>query len=225
MYAPQRRCFRFSVLGAGILALLLASQAPAADFYYVIVFASQKDGNPPRYAHTFATFVKATGEGSNPRDYRLESHTISWTPASFDIRVLRLMPERGVNLDLDASLRLARSWGADVVKFGPYRVDKRLYDRALRQIDNLERGRMLYKAVDTRFSPTEVSNCIHAVSSLVGDETPVGQTGWGAPGSASVVESFGPFIRDDGKRHNWVSERLGLGRYEMEEGEARPAER
>src|SRR5262249_37486050 len=81
---------------------LLASGAGAATFDYVIVSAFESDPDLPRFAHTFATFVRATGQGTCPDGYTLEAHTISWYPASGEIRAARFCPERGVNLNVAA---------------------------------------------------------------------------------------------------------------------------
>jgi hypothetical protein len=206
--------------------ILLASETRAADGYYVVIFGAQQEVNRPQAAHSFATFVKVTSDGPATNDDRLESHTISWMPRSLDVRVLRRFPEPGTNLSLNESLRLARSLDARVVKFGPYSIDKELYDRAVRQIERLESGNVAYKAVDTRYSPTEVCNCIHAVSQVAGDEAPIAQTGWGASASAFIVQRFQPWIKDNTrKRHEWVSERLGLQQFEIANGDAGATER
>ena len=50
-----------------LLALaLLPAAARAGEAHYVIVFGSQQIPNRPNYAHTFATFVRATWPGDGP---------------------------------------------------------------------------------------------------------------------------------------------------------------
>src|SRR5262245_49603432 len=86
-----------------------ASTAQKGEGYFLIIFSQEGPGHEPWLSHTFATFVKATGAGANKGQYHLEHHTISWLPASRDIRLLRLRPETGKNFSLEESLRWARS--------------------------------------------------------------------------------------------------------------------
>src|SRR5438270_13790364 len=81
------------------------STARAGEVYYVMVFGSQSRPKQLRYTHTWATFIKATGEGDDPNAYDLEYNTISWLPATLEVKVLRPWPEPGVNLDLYQTLR------------------------------------------------------------------------------------------------------------------------
>ena len=76
-----------------------------AEFYYVMVFGSQSQPKQLRYTHTWATFIKATGEGADPNGYALESNTISWLPETLDVKVWRPWAEPGVNLDLYQTLQ------------------------------------------------------------------------------------------------------------------------
>src|SRR5438270_12145280 len=104
---PAQTSKRRRAAGAALALLalsLLPGAARAEDFYYVVLFAHEGAPNLPRYSHTFATFVRATGRGPCPDHYAVEAQTISWAPASGDIRVLRVGPERGTNLDLPATL-------------------------------------------------------------------------------------------------------------------------
>ena len=52
-----------------------------------------------KYSHTWATFVKATGEGPDPAAWRLEEHTISWLPQTLNVHHGVYVVE---NLDLSA---------------------------------------------------------------------------------------------------------------------------
>ena len=127
--------------GAWILALTLvaAPLAPGvgrgAQFDYVILFAFESEPDLPRFAHTFATFVRATGEGPCADRYALEAHTISWYPADGDVRLARFCPEPGVNLGLAATFRKAHSLGAHLTRRGPYRVSAGLFERARAQAE------------------------------------------------------------------------------------------
>jgi hypothetical protein len=203
----------FAVLG------LASTMARGEYCYFMIVFASE--GELTRQAHTFATFIKASdnGEardgyrGSNSRDSRanwlFESHTISWMPATLDIRLIR-RPEAGRNLNLGQSLELARSIGARVTAWGPYRIRKELYERALEQITRLESGAVAYKALDGRFRPDIATNCFHAVSDIVDGELLNTGTAYGEAASRMVANHLRPWIIDPWQTHEWLLKRLHL---------------
>ena len=53
--------------------------------YYMILFANEGPGHEPWLSHTFAAFIKATGTGPDMKKYQLETHAISWLPASQDV--------------------------------------------------------------------------------------------------------------------------------------------
>ncbi len=74
------------------------NDAAPGERFYVLVFASQSVPRTPAYAHTWATVVRAVDRpGGRPAP---EAHTISWLPATLDIRPLRPRVEPGVNLGL-----------------------------------------------------------------------------------------------------------------------------
>ncbi|HMC66329.1 MAG TPA: hypothetical protein VKI65_15435 [Gemmataceae bacterium] len=180
--------------------------------YYLMVFASQA-GNEARSSHTFATFVKATREGSSEDDGKLEEHTISWLPRSLDIVIVRRWAEPGVNVDLQATRQWAESMGARVTMWGPFEIEKELYDRGLAQIARLQSGAVRYKAIDEKFRP-DASNCIHAVSDVdTGNGfLHVGKV-WGEPASAQVVDHLRRWMIEPEKTHPWLAKKLGLEDY------------
>ena len=73
------------------LAVLLPAPCRAGESCYVIVFAFEGELNLPRFAHTFATFVRTSWPGDGPcaGPVSLESYTISWLPRNLKIRVLK----------------------------------------------------------------------------------------------------------------------------------------
>ncbi|HEY2157083.1 MAG TPA: hypothetical protein VGH33_15750, partial [Isosphaeraceae bacterium] len=89
-----------------LIALALASPARAGEYYYALIFGSDSSPKRLRYTHTWATFIKATGEGTDPNGYAIEMRTISWLPQRLDVRVLNPVPEPGVNLDLYRTLEV-----------------------------------------------------------------------------------------------------------------------
>lgn len=211
-------------LGCLVLCLCGAAPASACEAYFVAVFGSQRTPGLPRHTHTFAVFVRAMGDGPCPRAWRLECHTISWLPGSMEVRALRLRPECGVNLDLDATLRWALGSGQQVFVWGPYQIQKTLYDRALWQIAHLDSGEVRYKAVDTGFPADRVSNCIHAVSDLArrGPRLRVATPGWGETASFRVTRELSPWIVDPCRVHDWVGDGIGLRNYPLVRRELEP---
>jgi hypothetical protein len=115
--------------------------------YYMCVFAYQTEPRRPQFSHTFATFVKSDGDS-------FEAHTISWLPQSQAIRVLRRFSEPGANFGLMETLEIAAGVGARVYEWGPFEIEPELYQRALWQIDTLNSGRIMYKAVDANGAGT-----------------------------------------------------------------------
>jgi hypothetical protein len=194
------------------LASLAALPIPdsAGERYYVVLFAFQSEPNLPRFAHTFATFVKATGAGPDPRCYSVQTHTISWCPASREIRVARFCPERGANLDLPATLAWARSLGSWVTRWGPFEVHKELYDRAVAQEARLRSGAVQYKVLDCGLRPSEASNCIHAVSDLAGGALLDTGAAYGEEASCLVAHHLRRWMINPHLTHEWVYQRLGL---------------
>ncbi|MBI1917665.1 MAG: hypothetical protein HYS12_23465 [Planctomycetes bacterium] len=176
------------------------------------MFSSQTVPADPRYSHSFAAFVELTDCGSGQPVLR--SHVISWLPQSLDIRLFTLFPEPGVNLGLQATLRYVLDNGERVSMWGPYRIEKELYDRAMARIQELESGSVQYKTIDTGYSPARVSNCIHAIGEIVGGaRVRVASPGWGETASYALLLRMERWILDDRKEHPWIEETLGLNDY------------
>jgi hypothetical protein len=200
-----------------LLALVGAGPAPAGESYYVIVFGSQRPLGRICHTHSFATFVKVTGpcaEGALPT---VQSWTISWMPRTLGIHAYRLLPQDGVNLDLDGTLRWAVQDRQRISMWGPYQIDKELFDLALHQIEHLQTDRVRYKAVDTGFGRQRVSNCIHAVSDLAVDSPRlrIGSPGWGEAASFFIARSFSRWLVDPCHTHDWLIDCLGLRAYPL----------
>jgi hypothetical protein len=99
----------------------------------------------------------------------LEAHTISWLPATLDIRPLRLSVEPGVNLDLHETIAYALSNGERVSVWGPYECRPSFYRRFRAQKDFIESGRVGYQCEDNFGEAARTGDgcdCIHAVSDL-----------------------------------------------------------
>jgi hypothetical protein len=204
---------RFSLAITTLLALANGSsraQEPN-ESYYMTIFSAQADSRDPRRTHSFATFVKATGTGDAAKDSPIEIHTISWMPQSLEIVILCRRPEPGTNLDLESSLRWAASRNCRVSMWGPFQINKDLYDRAVKQEARLNSGQVLYKAIDRRFRPGTASNCIHAVADL-DMENGLLHSGQGRGEAASqlVAQHLNRWVINPEQNHTWVASRLGL---------------
>jgi hypothetical protein len=202
-------------LAMAALVLPWAAPARAGDAYFVMVFGSQRALNIPNYSHSWATFVRVTGDGTGPRGRRLEAHTISWLPETAVVRAWALLPECGRNFDLHTTLRDALDCDERVSMWGPYPIDRDLYCRALKQIHLLASGRVRYKAIDTGYCSDDVSNCIHAISSITeGYRLLIATPLWGESASYFITREFEPwFLDDDQQSYKWVSSALGLDWY------------
>jgi hypothetical protein len=201
-----------------LLALLGLAAAPAraGEFCYLMVFGSQSVPTHIKYTHSFATFVRATGQGPCADAYTLEVRTISWYPASLEVVAAALLPEPGVNLDLHTTLRVVLAHGERVSLWGPYRVDPDLFNRAWHQASLLESGQVRYKAIDSGFPTDRVTNCIHAVLALDEGYRPhLLSPGFGEPASRFITQRLSPWVLDGGARHDWVAARLGLCAYPL----------
>jgi hypothetical protein len=208
------RIFVRSSMSIAVLLIVAGASSRAQEpneSYYMTIFSAQADSRDPRRTHSFATFVKAIGAGDSAKDSSIEIHTISWMPQSLDIVILRRRPEPGTNLDLESSLRWAESRSCRVSMWGPYQIDKELYDRAVKQEARLNSGLVLYKAIDRRFRPGMASNCIHAVSDLDIDNGLLhsGQ-GRGDAASQQVAQHLKRWVIEPEQTHTWVAGRLGL---------------
>ena len=201
--------------GAPVLLLLLGGAAPAEEFYFVAMFGAQRIPNNPNYSHTFATFVRAAGDGSCPTAFTVEdSFTISWLPANKIVRSHALLPEDGHNFTLPETLDIVLGDEERVSLWGPYRIDERLYNGALRQYTLLQSGEVRYKAFDSLYPTDRVSNCIHAVGSSVNGSRPRVLSPWfGEVATWVVLHTFKRYIIDKDQAHEWVCAYLGLDRY------------
>jgi hypothetical protein len=193
---------------------LSAKPAQAAETYYLAIFASDREPVAlPEFAHTFGTFARVTDQGPpGLPGLRIDTFTISWMPRALAIRLARLLPECGANLDLPTTLQWARQNNLCVSMWGPYQIDRGLYERALAQKAYLESGAVRYKAIDTGYPASEVSNCIHAMSDIAFDapRLRVGTLSWGNAASYFVALSLYPEMINPRQTHDWLLGPMGL---------------
>lgn len=154
------RMFFFALVTLG-----LCGSAGAEEFYYVMIFGSQSHPKQLRYTHTWATFVKATGEGPDANAYALEYATISWLPATLKVKVWNPRPEQGVNLGLYETLNALWADHENVTMWGPFRIAAPVYQRALQVKALAESGRAKYRAISNARNML-ISDCIHAVAAV-----------------------------------------------------------
>jgi hypothetical protein len=212
---------RASVRAAVVMAIaaLTPGSAQGGERYYAIIFGSQSSPKLLRYTHTWATFIRVVGEGDDPRGYQVYLHTISWLPASLDVRVLSPIPEQGVNLDLYATLDMVARNGESVMMWGPFEMLPEIYTRSLRTKAILDSGAARYRAISsTRY--LLVSDCIHAVAAI----DPVFGRGHypliriGKPASRFIARQVMTRSVFDQYQTQalWLVPRLGLDRYPIE---------
>src|SRR5437016_5162113 len=99
---------RMITTAAMLFMALAAKPAQAMDAYYMTLFASERRPlAPPELSHCFGTFIHVSDQQPARPACRIEAFTISWMPQAMAIRLARLAPECGVNLDLPATLQWA----------------------------------------------------------------------------------------------------------------------
>lgn len=209
---------RVATIALAFLALAGPGPARAGTFYYGMVFGSDSDPKRLRYSHTWAVFVKATGEGTDPNAYSLEYRTISWLPRRLDVRVFNPVPEPGVNLDLYRTLDVEYSHGDTVTMWGPFAMRPEIYERAAHVVSVLDSGAARYRAISGRDLLT--GDCIHAVAAI----DPVFGRGHypliriGKPASRYIARQvmtrsvFDQYQYDN----SWLIPRMGLDRYPIQ---------
>jgi hypothetical protein len=198
---------------------LLAAPKPEHEHYYVLVFGSQTTPRIPRYTHTWATVVKTTEVPGSPPQVN-EVHTISWLPATLEVRPFRFWVEEGSNLDVDTTLRTVLHNGEHVSLWGPYETWHGLYDRFLTQKAFLESGVIGYQCTDEIGEAARTGmgcDCFHAISDVDPEfdrrEYPLIFYGYRA--SQNIVRQISerPILIHPKQTHDWLIPALGLDHY------------
>jgi hypothetical protein len=213
------RCLLLFVAVFGIFLVVPERTANGEEYYYAMIFGSQSSPKLLRYTHTWATFFRAVGEGPDLRNYSVQANTISWLPRSLDVRVWRLKPEPGVNLDLYQTLSYVYSNGESVTMWGPFVVTKQLYDRSLAVVQIAASGAAQYRAISTA-TDMLVADCIHAVAAT---DPVFGRQHYplvriGKPASRYIARQIMVRSPFDQYRYDnsWLIPRVGLNRYPIE---------
>jgi hypothetical protein len=150
----------------------------------------------------------------------IDSHTISWMPATLKIDALRYVTEKGVNLGLHETLDYALADGERVSQWGPYECRPELYFRFVVQKVFLESGRVGYQCVDELGEAAHIGNgcnCIHALTDMdpqfSRERYPLIRFGDSA--AAFIAEECRRWnlLIDPNQMHAWVNTYLGLDSY------------
>ena len=208
---------------AAILAFFLlgfsAVSARAEERYFLLIFGSQSSPKTLKRSHTWATFVKAVGEGPDLSTYALEVNTISWLPASLDVKVFRPWPEKGVNFDLEQTLNFVYSDRQGVTMWGPFVIAQPIYERSLQVRQIAESGRAEYRAISNGRDML-ISDCIHALAAV---DPAFGRNHYpliriGKPASRYVARQIMARSLFDQYQYDnsWLVARLGLCRYPIQ---------
>ena len=192
----------------GLAFAMIASETKGDEFYYAMIFGSQSKPKLLQYTHTWATFIRAVGDGSDANNYSVYQHTISWLPQSLDVRTWSLLPGPGVNLDLYRTLEAVYRDREHVTMWGSLQV-----------AGILDSGVAQYRAISTPRNLL-ISDCIHAVAAV----DPVFGRGHypliriGKPASRFIARQvMTRSIFDQWQGDNsWLIPRLGLDRYPIE---------
>ena len=213
---------RVWVHALAFLSLILVSsegKALAGESYYVMIFGSESSPKQLRRTHTWATYIRAVGDGADPDQHALEAHTISWLPATHVVRVWRARPEPGDNLSLEETLQTVASQGESVTMWGPFVIGREVYERSLGVRRILESGIAQYRAISTPRNLL-ISDCIHAVAAT---DPIFGRQHYplvriGKPASRYIARQVMMRSQFDQWQYDnsWLIPRLGLDRYPIE---------
>ncbi|MHB1560542.1 MAG: hypothetical protein ACYC61_24075 [Isosphaeraceae bacterium] len=223
-----------------IASTFLTPGARGDEHYYMILFGSQSEPKRLRDTHTWATFIRAIGEGPDPSRYAIEYHTISWLPRALPLRTWALCPEPGVNLDLYQTLDAVSARGERVTAWGPFLLDAirdrpvrswrpawgprvgsiasgaSIYQRSLQVKQRLESGEVRYRAIDAQWTPS-VSDCIHAVADVDPGfgrgHYPLIRVGEPATRFMARQVMLRSVVDQSQYDNSWLLVRLGLDRY------------
>jgi hypothetical protein len=187
--------------------------------FYVIVFGSESTPRIPRFTHTWATFIHVTDPGAG-RERKIESHTISWMPATLEIHPWNFRVEPPVNFGLHETLVYAFSVGERVAQWGPYECRPQVYYRSLVQKEFLESGRIGYQCIDTVGEAGRKGNgcdCIHAVTDMdpVYSRSRYRLIRFGNAASRFIAGELRvrDMLLNPSQTHDWLNRELGLDAY------------
>jgi hypothetical protein len=194
-----------------------AIAAPPGERYFILVFGSQSTPLRPKYTHSWATVVKVTGcDGRAPI---VEEQTISWMPASLNLRPWYFRVEPGTNLALHTTIEEMLRNKERVSVWGPYEVGPGLVYRFHVQKGFMESGQVAYQCIDNVGEARcgAGCDCIHAITDMdpLFDRNRYPLTYFGERASLNIVRQIHtrPIIICPEADHSWLLPLLGLDKY------------
>jgi len=158
------RCVVWALVEVG-LGGVAPARSVGGESHYVLVFGAEPSPKTIKNCHTWATFIRVVGEGADPSGYRVFVHTVSFVPATLEVRVLAIKAEPARNLDLEASLVYVRSKNASVTMWGPFLIRADVYQKSLQVWATAMSGAAEYRAIDSACNLL-IADCIHAVAAV-----------------------------------------------------------
>lgn len=135
----------------------------STERYYVTLFGGQGNLFQPRTAHTWATFSRTASTPSG--EQVVSEDTISWLPATLNVRPWALMAETGRNLTLQETFAfMGQHPRRRVAAFGPYEITAERYAQAMAQKALLESGAIRYHSLGLFGRRSDVMHCIDGVT-------------------------------------------------------------
>jgi hypothetical protein len=204
------------VLGLLFTTGTATAQPAASERYYITIFGAQSVPFRARYTHTWATFARTVASPSG--EQLVEVTTISWMPATLQIRPFAVRPEPGVNLSLADTFAWISSFNGRVSVWGPYEISAERYALALARKAELESGSVSYRATGTFTGNSKVSNCGQSFTQAApllsfGYQQPTPAPGINGTGRLAVRSSTsGEFINPE-VTYNWLLSAIGANQY------------
>jgi hypothetical protein len=210
------RTFWLTVLVVALVPAAVSAQQPApvvplncptAERYYVTIFGGQGDLLRPRTAHTWATFHHTLATDSGERV--LSEDTISWLPATLNVRPWALCSETGVNLTLQQTFDFMGSHRRQrVTAWGPYEITAERYAQAKAQKALLESGVIKYHSLGLLGRRPDVLHCIDGVTQVDRAWEKAANPSWwyGEAGTAQAVRAGvrSGYILNPYLAHDWL---------------------
>lgn len=194
----------------------IAPAAPVGDArYYFILFGGQSVPFRPNTAHTWGTYAKVTTAPDGKLS--VEAVTISWLPATAQVRPYRLRPEEGKNWSLAETFAIMGRSNSQISRWGPYEIEGSRYEMARAQAAFLESGQAKFRSIDSFNTNEHVVNCVHALTSA-GPAVrhyiqPVIRVG--EPGTSRLARLYnrGGAFPTFPERHDWLLPLIGADAY------------
>jgi hypothetical protein len=199
-------------LSVGLAAGVSPAPADGSPRYYMILFGGQSERFRPRTAHTWATYVKAVPGAP------LEEFTISWLPASMDVRPSRLRAEPGINVPLHRTLELMTDGNHRVSMWGPFEVRQDFYEKSCQWKAFLDREGK-YRVLTMFDLSRDIHHCVdavvHADPALRRKCEPVVWYGEAITQRVANALAATGIVSQPHVAHDWLIPALDLGKYQL----------